>query len=430
MRSSRPLPLFILFLALGLIGACGGGGGGGGGGSSSSASSSCSTPAAIALPNGSSVTPQAGSNVMTLTVNGSTCSAAFNAVYPNKPCVSVTICDSHGGNCQLIDDILLDTGDNGLRIFRQVLNAGLLSALENVSNPYECIEYGDGNTVWGQVATATLTLGGETTPSIPIQVIGSSTSDAKSGGGHWCQSQLITVNQANYNGSLGLGVFAQDCGSTCQNSAANGQYFTCNGTTCSGISVITTSQVANPVASLATDNNGVIVELPSVPSAGAGSATGFVIFGIGTQGNNTPSGVTPYGVDGLTHFGSFITTFNGLFYQGFLDTGSNGIFVSYAGQPSTNSGGFYTPSCTLSLSTTDSGATPPTNMGVVSFQIADADTLFASGNNVFFNLGGTIPDNEFDWGLPFFLGRNVYIGIEGKPSTFNSIPVTGPFWAY
>ncbi len=55
---------------------------------------------------------------MTLTVNGSTCSAAFNAIYPNKPCVSVTICDSGGGNCQSIDDILLDTGDDGLRIFQ------------------------------------------------------------------------------------------------------------------------------------------------------------------------------------------------------------------------------------------------------------------------------------------------------------------------
>ena len=162
---------------------------------------------------------------MTLTVNGSTCSAAFNAEYPDKPCVSVTICDGSGNNCQLIDDILLDTGDNGLRIFRQVLNAGLLSALENGSNPYECVEYGDGSTVWGQVATARVTLGSEAPVQVPIQVIGSLTSDAKSGGGHWCSGQLTTVNNAGYNGSLGLGVFAQDCGLACQNNPLNELYF-------------------------------------------------------------------------------------------------------------------------------------------------------------------------------------------------------------
>jgi hypothetical protein len=33
----------------------------------------------------------------------------------------------------------------------------------------------------------------------------------------------------------------------------------------------------------------------------------------------------------------------------------------------------------------------------------------------------------FDWGIPFFLGRNVYIGIDGRLSPGLA---TGPFWAY
>jgi len=436
MKSNRPIFLFTLFLALAVLAGCGGHGGGSSSGSSSS-SSSCSTPATIALPNGNSVTQAQADNVMTLTVNGSTCSAQFNAVYPNKPCVSVKICDPNNPtNCQTIDDILLDTGDYGLRIFQQVITQpGLLTAFTappdvvqvNGEPLYDCVEYGDSSSVWGQVVQANVTLGdsgNEHATQVPIHLIGSTTSDALSGGGHACTGQLSTVNDAGYNGSLGLGLFVQDCGSVCQDQSNNGQYFTCSGGKCTG--VLTASQVANPVASLAadngvTDNNGVIVELPSVAPTGALSADGYVIFGIGTRPNNTPSGVTAYGANSNT--GYFTTAFDSVPYSGFLDTGSNGIFFTYS---TTTDNGFYTPSCTLSLSATNTGASNAPNTNAVAFNIADADSLFASSNNVFSNLGGPIPNDQFDWGIPFFLGRNVYIGIEGTASSLAS----GPYWAY
>ena len=46
------------------------------------------------------------------------------------------------------------------------------------------------------------------------------------------------------------------------------------------------SQVQNPVTLFPTDNNGTIIELPSVAASGATSVTGSLIFGIDTQSNN------------------------------------------------------------------------------------------------------------------------------------------------
>ena len=60
--------------------------------------------------------------MLAITVNGSLCS---NNSYINKPCVSVTICTPGTSTCQTINDILLDTGDSGLRIFKQVLSVSL-----------------------------------------------------------------------------------------------------------------------------------------------------------------------------------------------------------------------------------------------------------------------------------------------------------------
>ncbi|MDQ1387146.1 MAG: hypothetical protein QOF56_600, partial [Acidobacteriaceae bacterium] len=39
---------------------------------------------------------------------------------------------------------------------------------------------------------------------------------------------------------------------------------------------------------------------------------------------------------------------------------------------------------------------------------------------------GTKTQSYFDWGLPFFYGRNVYTAIETKSTPGG----TGPYWAY
>ena len=395
MKSSR-IPLFILIL--GLVIGCGGGGGSGSSGGGG-------TPPA-----------PAGNNVLAITVNG----PGLNNSYPNEPCVSVTICAPGTTTCQTINDILLDTGDQGLRIFKQALNVSLEQVTVGSGSLAECIQYADGSSDWGPVQMASVILGNEPAVQVPIQVIDSTFGTVPS----VCGTPVQSPSAAGYNGTLGVGLFAQDCGSGCTNGANNGIYYSCSGSNCTGTAVALASQVQNPVGLLPQDNSGVIIQLPSVPGGGSPSVNGSLVLGIGTQSNNGPSGVTAYSANQL---GEFTTTFNGTAYSSFIDSGSNGLFFPSPGSslpdcPAPNSG-WYCPSSTASLSATNKGASGSPS-GAVSFQIGNFDSLINSSNNVFADIGGS--NGEFDWGLPFFFGRNVYVGLEGKGTSLG----TGPYWAY
>jgi hypothetical protein len=64
---------------------------------------------------------------------------------------------------------------------------------------------------------------------------------------------------------------------------------------------------------------------------------------------------------------------------------------------------------------------------LAAFEIGNADSLFNTVNSAFSELGGTSPvGSGFDWGLPFFFNKTIYVGIEGTSSSLGS----GPYWAY
>jgi len=175
------------------------------------------------------------------------------------------------------------------------------------------------------------------------------------------------------------------------------------------------------------NNNGVVIDLPAVPDQGAAVASGSMIFGIGTQSNNGLGNARI--IDLNPNSGTFTTTAPGQsFSLSFVDSGSNGLFfptgaafpASSLPTCSANSVApeFFCPTSQLTFSATLNGATNGNNVAV-NFNIGNAVNLLT--NNVSFhaynNLGAPIPPSlstSFDWGLPFYLGRRVYTGLQSS----------------
>jgi hypothetical protein len=293
-----------------------------------------------------------------------------------------------------------------------------------------CVQYQDASFNWGPVETADVTLGSEKANSIPIQVIENTNApvpDACSNG----FSNADTQASLGANGILGIGNYAQDCGPACTTTSGNpGVYFACSAASCQVANEALASQLQNPVSMFPTDNNGVILQFPSV-SETAASLTGSVIFGIGTQSNNALGTAKVFT---LNNNGYFAVTFNGQTdSQSFIDSGSNGYFfadssITQCGKSDVASG-FYCPNTPPNLSAINQGANGVS--GTVSFAVGNADTLFSSNPNdaVYSTLAGPqLPasSGSFDWGLPFFYGRKVFVAIESA-STPGGL---GPYWAY
>jgi hypothetical protein len=281
-----------------------------------------------------------------------------------------------------------------------------------------------------------LVLGNESAVTVPIQVIDATFANSSA----YCGTSDVS-STAGYTGILGIGLSVHDCGTACVSQASNLMYYACSGSTssatCTGTTVPLVNQLQNPVALLSSDNNGTIIELPSVGAGGQASANGYLVLGIGTRSNNTPSvKVITLTVDDSSQ--EFTTVLSGQSLDAFLDSGSNGYFFpppSTSQLPdciSANSGltGWFCPSSVITLSTTDSGTGSGSSSSTqvsISFQIGNMNSLANTSYSVFSDIGANLSGNSsFDWGLPFYLGRNVYTGIEGKQSSLG----TGPYWAF
>lgn len=427
-KSSCRISLFSSLLLALLVSACGGGGGGDG-------------------PN----PPSLPANVANVYVSSG---GTLNAP-PNSPFVTITLCQpDESTNCILIDNILVDTGSVGLRVFAQPINAPAISNLNLIQQTVtgnagddpiaECMSFVQGVT-WGPVQYATLQIGGnnnagEIATNFPIQVIGDSgfnsipTSCSNDSQGFPFDIYNDPVS-FGANGVLGIGPFQNDCGVFCTGPNPVNMYYECdtNGNNCAVIARSQDLQVPNPTAQFPVDNNGVILTLPNISPAGAEFVVGSLTFGIDTQDNNTSLNANTILIDNnpnSTTYSFFSTILDdGSFYPfSFFDSGSNGFFFN----PLINLTecfsypGFYCPGTTLTYNAEISGIAGSTPPVVVDFDVADASDLFNGSNTAFNDLAGPTDSGTFDWGLPFFYGTSVYVAIDG--ATTNQ--AAGPYFGF
>jgi hypothetical protein len=145
------------------------------------------------------------------------------------------------------------------------------------------------------------------------------------------------------------------------------------------------------------------------------------MLGIDPAAANTP----PANVLPTDDSGFVSTVYKGrTFTQSIIDSGSNGLFFPDASLAACSAplNGFYCPPNAVNLSATIIGANG--RQTTVPFQVGNGQNLAGTGNAAFNNLGGDL--STFDWGIPLFLGRTVFVGIEGQQSSLGK----GPFFAF
>lgn len=440
MRFSRwpILPAALLALA-----GCGGGSdpSGGGGSATSSSSGTASSSGTSSSSSGSShVFSTSDPNVVAMSVGpGPGTSTAFNI-----PTASVTICQHGTQTCKTIDKVLVDTGSYGLRLVASALGGFSVTPQQDPANNgrtiSECQQFLDGYT-WGPVTVVDVKIGSETATSLPINVLDDSASPSPAppascvnGGGSGSSSgggtNLSSVSALGANGVLGVGYLHYDCDLYCAEPVSQQTqgylYYSCNSTSCAATSEALADQVANPVARFSGDNNGVILQLPSIPPDGQKTASGYLVFGIGTRANNGLQGAS---VLTISTAGYINTTYNGqTLSKSFIDSGSNGYFFPDSTiQVCSVSKDFFCPTTSpLQITVTNMGLNGTTTSNIP-LDIVNVDNR----NTAFYAIDVGGPDgtglsSAFDFGLPFFYGRTVFTAIDGM--TAGSI--TGPYYAY
>ncbi|MCA8050452.1 DUF3443 family protein [Burkholderia arboris] len=378
-----------------LVTACGGGDGGSGNNNNSG-------------NNGNSGSDGNSGNTAVITVGP----GVANVI--NIPTISLKVCAPGTSNCQVVNNVLVDTASYGLRLVGSAVS-GVLNNLPQVTSGgapvAECGKFVSSYT-WGSVRTVDLSIGTEQATSLPVQIIGDlGTTNVPTS----CTNGGASANSASAlgaNGILGIGPAPYDCGTTCATStSSSNNYYACpNGSNanCAVTLVPLAQQVANPVHRFA-DNNGLSVQMPAISTSGQASATGTLTFGLPDLTGKT--------VMTSTTTGDVSATFQGRNVTAFFDTGSNAYFFNDSTQTvCSRNTEFYCPASATTYSATLSGQNGAS--GVVSMPVTNADSLFSNPSTfAFSNIAGPFGSSSWlDIGMPHFYGKTIYFGMDKTAS--------------
>lgn len=405
-----------LGLALVLVGC--GGGGSGSVSSTGGASEQSSGNFAIGLPVRSSV----ASNIAIAQPAPNV--APITAGTGNKLLVSVTVCQPGTTVCTTVDKVMLDTGSVGLRLHASVFSAlpGLLDKLpaDRVGSAQvgECAVFGNFYT-WGTLRVADVTIAAVHAPALKLQVYDDPGLESASASG--CDTRYgglanPTPGRFQFNGILGVKGSSVD----------NQRYFGCNAGTCSALTQGIADQLPNPVPRLASDNNGVLIQMPGLLAAGAASAQGALVLGINTRPNNIlAADSSAPSIILLDSQLGFQLSANGNASEALIDSGTSvyslpgldqqGVPTCRDSLPTS-----YCPASELSLPIQAKASSQAAVVVGATLHIGNAAALVASGNVAFDNVATTVPSTLSSFsvgallGAPFFYGRNIYFSMDGQ----------------
>lgn len=355
----------------------------------------------------------------------------------NVPTVAVTVCVPGTNQCQTINNIKLDTGSVGLRIFKSVLGGlSLPTVLNSGSEVGVCNDFDGGGNYWGPLAKADIKFSSLTASSVPIQVVDPSFKSGslpKTSDFH-CASPIQSPTAAGANGILGV----SDSLTLCSSIECTGEQYYSFGSGVSNISIANTNQsfplsqhIQNPVASLPVNyNNGVTIVFPTVTDTGVASITGTMYLGIFVFSNNpTPSMCQ-------TDYRSFFTSVvNGNYLWTILDSGTNANALpptDLSSEPGLKKciadplNPYYCPTngTQFTKSVTLMGASTYGSTGIScgNVDIPVQASVVNYPNNYVFSNNLRSSTNTLVLGLAFFYGKTTYFVIDGK----NSVLGTGP----
>lgn len=335
----------------------------------------------------------------------------------NNPRVTVTVCVPGKSDCIDIPDVRLDTGSIGLRVLKTAIPFALPSvAREKESEVAEC-EIFSKHSAWGTIRSADVILGHERAPSVPIQVLDPTFhSNLKT-----CEGAYQGPLDLQGNGILGVAPEALDCGHDCAKFGDYELYYNCSQDKCIRIAPDTSITVTNPVTRMPKDNNGVIVQFPSLPPEGLKQITGKLILGIGTKDNNRiEPGVRTLRTDKESFFS---IRWKGKVRKVMVDTGSSAWYLPGSAEfPACREYAWMAcPRSPYTFKTTLIG-TDHTQIPF-SFVIAAPARFDQFAMN--FGIPGFPAEEDFVFGLPFFYGRRVYLINDGAYSPLGKGPLVG-----